>query len=140
MANTFKIEVLNDNDIKSNTSYEHLKVMLKNKIIQVVSAKSTVFNSKEEIRTYHNSYLLYNLFLAINLIKMIKWIRNMLSAHFFFHHIFTMFSPCFHHIFTMFSPFFNYIFVCALFFHHFFTMFSPFFTIFSPFHLSEPTK
>ena len=52
MANTFKVETLNDNDIKSN-SYEHLKVMLKNKIIQVVSAKSTVFNSKEEIRTYH---------------------------------------------------------------------------------------
>ena len=52
MANTFKVETLNDNDIKSN-SYEHLKVMLKNKIIQVVSAKSTVFNSREEIRNYH---------------------------------------------------------------------------------------
>ena len=50
--NTFKLEGLTESDIKSN-SYEHLKVMIKNKIIQVISNKGAAVNSKEDILTYH---------------------------------------------------------------------------------------
>ena len=51
-------------------------------------------------------------------------VTTRVSAHFFFHHIFTTFSPHFHHIFTTFSPLtLTFPPLFSPFFQHFFTPF-----------------